>query len=167
MLNRTNRTLSANLNRLNLGTRSLVVATGEINGKSTLRVRHAHGMPMRDGMLWSFDPSIQPTSRIAIPTIPGLSSDVPGRPSVVMVTVVRPVVSSDVTLPAFPDWSAFADCRRDAAQAQTQVRSSQERIEAGRKPLKGERPSREKATGSDRYRSDQNAAAAKNAAAGG
>jgi len=166
MLNRTNRTLSANLNGLNLGTRSLVVATGEINGKVTLRLRHAHGTPMRDGMRWSFDPSIQPTSRIAIPTIPGLSSDVPGRPSV-WVSVVRPVVGSDDTLPAYPGRSAFADCLRDAAQGQPQVRSSQERIEAGRKPLQGERLSREKAMGSDRNRAAVDAAAAKNAAAGG
>ncbi len=165
MLNRTNRTLSANRNRLNLGTRSLVVATGEINGKVTLRLRHAHGTPMRDGMRWSFDPSIQPTSRIAIPTIPGLSSVVPARP--VVVSVVRPVDGSDDTLPAYPGRSAFADCLRDAAQGQPQVRSSQERIEAGRKPLKGERSSREKATGSDRNRAALDAAAATTAAAGG
>ena len=45
MLNRTNRTLSANLNRLNLGTRSLVLTTGEINSKSEPALRHAHGTP--------------------------------------------------------------------------------------------------------------------------
>ena len=50
MLNRTNRTLSANLNRLNLGTRSLVLVTSLNNGNATLRVRHAHEDAMRDGM---------------------------------------------------------------------------------------------------------------------
>jgi len=44
MLNRTNRTLTANLNRLNLGTRSLaLVANHGFNGMVTLRLRQAHG----------------------------------------------------------------------------------------------------------------------------
>src|SRR5215217_8009287 len=51
MLNRTNRTLSANLNRLNLGTRSLAapanVNTGDLQ---TLRIGHARHVVMRDGM---------------------------------------------------------------------------------------------------------------------
>jgi hypothetical protein len=70
MLNRTNRTLSANLNRLNLGTRSLVLVTSGINGNSTLRLRHAHGFAMRDGMFLEFDPSIRISSRRAIPVVP-------------------------------------------------------------------------------------------------
>lgn len=41
MLNRTNRTLSATLNRLNLGTRSLALVAGVNNG-ITLRIRHGH-----------------------------------------------------------------------------------------------------------------------------
>jgi len=51
MLNRTNRTLSANLNRLNLGTRSLA-ATANVNrgDLQTQRTRHAHRVVMRDGM---------------------------------------------------------------------------------------------------------------------
>src|SRR4051812_11124339 len=51
MLNRTNRTLSANLNRLNLGTRSLA-ATANVNkgDLQTLRIRHDHRVVMRDGM---------------------------------------------------------------------------------------------------------------------
>jgi len=40
MLNRTNRTLSANLNRLNLGTRSLAVNASGNNGSLALRTAH-------------------------------------------------------------------------------------------------------------------------------
>src|SRR5215208_6003695 len=59
MLNRTNRTLSANLNRLNLGTRSLA-ATANVNtgDLQTLRIRHAHRVVMRDGMHGFAPPSI-------------------------------------------------------------------------------------------------------------
>jgi hypothetical protein len=165
MLNRTNRTLSANLNRLNLGTRSLVLATGEVNGKSALRVRHAHGIPMRDGMLWSFDPSISPISRIAIPSIPGLSSVVPVRP--VVDSVVRPVDGSDATLTAYTARPEFPTCREFAAQGQPQARSPQERVEASRTPLKGKRPTPGNATGGARDRAAQDAAAATTASAGG
>ena len=41
MLNRTNRTLSANTNRLNLGTRNLALLAGDNHGSSTLRTAHA------------------------------------------------------------------------------------------------------------------------------
>lgn len=93
MLYRTNRTLSANLNGLNLGTRSLAILAGEANGKSTLRIPHAHGpKPMRDGMFWSFDPPIRPSSRIAILTIPGSSLVVPGTAEVPVVRQQQPVV---------------------------------------------------------------------------
>jgi hypothetical protein len=86
MLNRTNRTLSANLNRLYLGTRSLVLNAGETNGKTTLRARHAHAYAdfARVGMDWSHDPSairIRPMERISV--IPCSSPagpwSVPGR----------------------------------------------------------------------------------------
>jgi hypothetical protein len=46
MLNRTNLTLSTLSNRLNLGTRSLVLNTGVNNG-TALRIRHAHHDVMR------------------------------------------------------------------------------------------------------------------------
>ena len=41
MLNRTNLTLSALSNRLNLGTRSLALNASVNNGGQTLRIRHA------------------------------------------------------------------------------------------------------------------------------
>lgn len=49
MLNRTNRTLSANFNRLNLGTRSLALVASGINGTVTLRGRLSRGDSPRDG----------------------------------------------------------------------------------------------------------------------
>ena len=125
-MNRTNRTLSANLNRLNLGTRSFVLATGEFNGSSTLRFRHAHGATaMRAGMRWSSDPFIRPASRIAIPSVPGSSMDVPGRPTVAVV-VVRPPVGYRDALPALTARLALAACLAGAGQGQPQAFSEQE-----------------------------------------
>ncbi len=49
MLNRNNLTLSALSNRLNLGTRSLVLNASVDNGKA-LRIRHAHQDVMRETM---------------------------------------------------------------------------------------------------------------------
>jgi len=83
MLNRTNRTLSASQNRLNLGTRSLAFA-GQANfniGASTLHVRHDYPVVMRAGT--SGDPIDPPAIAIAItggttgittPRIPGSTS---------------------------------------------------------------------------------------------
>ncbi|MBV8556743.1 MAG: hypothetical protein JO116_14365 [Planctomycetaceae bacterium] len=50
MLNRTNRTLSASLNRLNLGTRPLASFASLFNGELTLHTRHAYPAVSRDGM---------------------------------------------------------------------------------------------------------------------
>lgn len=59
MLNRNTRTLSANTHRLNLGTRSFVVATSGNNGESTLRALSAQqGDFPRDGMPGDHHPSI-------------------------------------------------------------------------------------------------------------
>lgn len=52
MLNRTNLTLSALSNRLNLGTRSLVLGTGVNHGGQTPRLRQFHHDVMRDRMVW-------------------------------------------------------------------------------------------------------------------
>jgi hypothetical protein len=50
MLNRTNRTLSANTNRLNLGTRSLAALAGFNTDCQTLRLRHDHPSKRSDSM---------------------------------------------------------------------------------------------------------------------
>jgi hypothetical protein len=57
MLNRTNLTLSALTNRLNLGTRALVLNASVNNGKPTLRIRHFHHDVMRQRMVWYVEPS--------------------------------------------------------------------------------------------------------------
>ncbi len=63
MLNRTYRTLSANTNRLNLGTRSLATLAGGNTGAMTLRFRsyssvsHAY-MSKRNEVMRKFDPFI-------------------------------------------------------------------------------------------------------------
>jgi hypothetical protein len=128
MLNRTNRTLSANLNRLNLGTRSLVLKTGVNNGDSTLRVRHAHAYAMRDGMFRSFDPAISDPSWVAIPSFP-CSSPVspwpgPDRPSSVASRwVVVPVVTSVDVVEAVNQIDDLDQSQADQDQDQTQART--------------------------------------------
>jgi hypothetical protein len=85
MLNRTNRTLSASQNRLNLGTRSLAfVAQANFNiGTSTLHVRHDYPVVMRAGTVG--DPIDargiaiaiaipRRTKAIKLPTLPGSTS---------------------------------------------------------------------------------------------
>jgi hypothetical protein len=169
MLNRTNRTLSANLNRLNLGTRSLVLDTNECNGKQTLRARHAHahGFAMRAGMFMSSDPSMQTLSiRIGIPAIPGSS---PVRPRPVPGLVVRPTVAVPATAPYSHDCRPFdsdqSGCWR-ANQSQPQAQTQQERAKHGCKPLQGLKLGRGKAKGCDAADATRAAAAPIAAAAG-
>jgi hypothetical protein len=89
MLNRTNRTLSASFNRLNLGTRSLDLIASAFNGEQTLRTRHAHAVVLRDGMVG--DPgvpmpigmrrppiSVIPCSPVVVPQ-PSVSCVIPAR----------------------------------------------------------------------------------------
>ena len=67
MLNRHHLTLSALSNRLNLGTRSLVLTTGVNNGGATLRIRASHTVSMRAfKAMWSA-PSIPMEACAAAP----------------------------------------------------------------------------------------------------
>jgi hypothetical protein len=122
MLNRTNRTLSANLNRLYLETRSLVANASETNGKLTLRARFAHADFPRVGMSWIHDPSsIQSRRRARISDIPNSSLigpwSVPGR-EVEPVAVVPPVMPR----PAFDPICAFGTTGQGGTtQAQNQT----------------------------------------------
>jgi hypothetical protein len=75
MLSRINLTLSALTNRLNLGTRTLVLNASGNNGKTTLRIRHLHHDVMRQRMVWCVVPSFQSQS-YDIPPMPG--SIIPG-----------------------------------------------------------------------------------------
>ncbi len=98
MLNRTNRTLSAHLNRLNLGTRSLALKSGVNIDGQTLRSRHAHHVVMRDGMR---EHALDPVS--AAITGASASTRIPGLPLVpswlIASPVVRPRVGLDVPVP--------------------------------------------------------------------
>ncbi len=76
MLNRTNLTLSALSNRLNLGTRSLALNASVNHGDQTLRIRHLHHDVMRDTMVWYVVSPFAP-GKYDIPPIPG--STIPGQ----------------------------------------------------------------------------------------
>ena len=69
MLSRINLTLSALTNRLNLGTRTLVLNASGNNGKTTLRIRHLHHDVMRQRMVWCVVPSFT-SERYDIPPMP-------------------------------------------------------------------------------------------------
>ena len=98
MLNRTNRTLSAHLNRLNLGTRSLALKSGVNIDGQTLRSRHAHCVVMRDGMR---EQALEPVSGTITGT--GASTRIPGLPIVpswlIASPVVRPRFGLDLPVP--------------------------------------------------------------------
>ena len=59
MLSRINLTLSALTNRLNLGTRALVLNASVNNGKTALRIRHPHHDVMRQSVVWCVVPSFE------------------------------------------------------------------------------------------------------------
>jgi len=75
MLSRINLTLSALTNRLNLGTRTLVLNASGNNGKTTLRICHLHHDVMRQRMVWCVVPSFT-SERYDIPPMP--DSIIPG-----------------------------------------------------------------------------------------
>jgi len=162
MLYRTNRTLSANLNRLNLGTRSLA-ATANVNtgDLQTLRIRHAHHVVMRDGMHGFSPPSIS-IRRGEIPVLPG-SLPVPSR------LVSSRVVGRGVDLAAEtfsgtdrPCWSP-----RSQDQARGCVLQRQERPKCDGKPCWGKRSQPAYGLGYCPARAALASAAASYAAAGG
>ena len=156
MLNRTNRTLSAKTNRLNLGTRSLVLVASGIDGKSTLRTRPAHGFAMRGRMFGSPDPSIQP-SAIGNSSDPGSS---PAHPWPVAGPVERPPVVEPVT-PSVPRARpSFVACLPDTDGGQSRTRPHQGRVERHRNTLQGQRLRYGKARGAYRVRADRAATAA-------
>ena len=97
-MNRTNRTLSAHLNRLNLGTRSLALKSGVNIDGQTLRSRHAHCVVMRDGMR---EHAPDPVSETITGSV--VSTRIPGLPIVpswlIASPVVRAMVGFDVPMP--------------------------------------------------------------------
>jgi hypothetical protein len=148
MLNRTNRTLSANGLGLNLGTRSLVLSKNDNAGDTTLRAHLSHVGAMRAGVPASYEPAIHP-SPIAITGIPG-SFSVVGWPTVVP-PVRRPAFTTD-------------------SQCDSRPRVQQELAEPKRKPMKGMRLGKMLASAGARLRARGARAAAAGAyasAAGG
>jgi hypothetical protein len=125
MLNRTNRTLSANLLGLNLGTRSLVLIGNGNDGSSIQHARHAHDCAMRAGMPRSSDPSIRPYSRIAITGIPGSSK-----------VVSWPAEVPSVRRPAFAPFSFATSFSRDVDQRQSRPQSQSDCVKSKRKSKK-------------------------------
>jgi hypothetical protein len=105
MLNRTNRTESANSNRLNLGTRSLALKTGANMGLICQRIRHAHParmVPVHSGLAASG--RYRATSDMATPAMPDSSLVSPRlftscgiRPRVAVRAEAVPVERSVVT----------------------------------------------------------------------
>ena len=151
MLNRTNRTLSANLNRLNLGTRSLVLAENVNTGNSTLRIHPDHDFAMRARMFASSDPAIRPPStRIRIPVILGSTSVVTWP---VVGLVVRPTASERVTSWAYP-------CAEDAQAVQTITQSQADSVKPKHKSSKDLRFGKVRTFGVARDRARRHSAAA-------
>jgi len=106
-LNRTNRTLTANLNRLNLGTRSLAARAGVNTVANTLRLQHTHPVKRskskRIGIMRGMDPAmfmaypfpLIPSSPPAS-SWPAVAAEERARAEVaVAVPTVRPVVVDD------------------------------------------------------------------------
>jgi len=133
-LNRTNRTLSANLNRLNLGTRSLA-ATANVNtgDLQTLRICHARHVVMRDGMhgLSSFPIAIR---RDEISVIPG-SLPVPSW--LIESRVVRRGAELAAETSSSTDRQGWSTRIQDHDPRSALPR--QERSKRDRKPVKGKR----------------------------
>jgi hypothetical protein len=141
MLNRTTRTLSAHLNRLNLlGTRSLAPVANVNKGAQTLHARHASTVVMRAGTVGRSRYPI-PIGTIGIPSIPGsasvsswLGASCEVHPRVdfdtqFVVDGVRPVVRT--TLACLPDEEPGVTPRR--------LRAGQGQGQADRQPLAGQR----------------------------
>ena len=137
MLNRTNRTLSANLNRLNLGTRSLALVAGFNKGAQALHTRHAYPVVMRAGMVGDpADPRL--IGSVGIPSIPG-------SPSVSSWLIASSAIHPRVDL---ADASSLSDgrdrsfdhpCFRFEGPVSEPTRLREERGKPGRKPLGGKR----------------------------
>lgn len=109
-----NRTLSANTNRRNLGTRSLAFVAGLNTGFQTLRVRHAHPSKRMD--------SLRLGSSIGKPDPIGISDDVPSSPFGSAWPVTRPASWTRVGQ-VVPAWEvSFTVAEREPYQRAEQRR---------------------------------------------
>lgn len=140
MLNRTNRTLSAHLNRLNLGlgTRSFALVAFANNGTQTLHTRHAHCVVMRDGMRGD------PADRImySIPEISSIPCSTPesSRPSSAGLERSRSErVVTVAPLPAVRPVVSVRPCWRGESRLSSSLSFGTKRPKSQRKPLSGKR----------------------------
>jgi hypothetical protein len=167
-LNRTNRTLSAHLNRLNLGTRSLASLAGLNDGAQTLHNRHAYPVVMRVGVVGVPVHPIQiQIGRIGIPSIPS-------SPSVSSWLIESPAIQPRVDFAAFAfsraDWPARSfdrPCLRPEEPVSNPTRPRRERGKAVRKSLKDSRWSQGNGLAGRRKQATSGPVAAAVAAAGG
>jgi len=138
MLNRTNRTLSANLSRLNLGTRSLASLASVINGASTLHNRLDYPVAVRAGVVRvPVDPMIMGTH--GLPTFPGSPSV---SPWLIASCAIHPRVDSGSDRSSSADWQVNRVDQprlRGAEPGPCPTRRSPERGQADRKPFMGKR----------------------------
>jgi hypothetical protein len=166
MLNRTNRTLSAHLNRLNLGTRSLALQAGSNNGTKALDIRHAHPVVMRAGMV-GYPVSPKPIGSYGIPSIPG-------SPSVsswlTASRAIHPRVDFAADASSLADWRAWSfdrPCHRVEEPVSNPTRLREERGKTGREPVMGKRRQPGLELGGTRKQATLGPVAARVAAAGG
>jgi hypothetical protein len=138
MLNRTNRTLSAHLNRLNLGTRSLAPVARFNSSASTLHTRHVHPVVQRAGVVQV------PVYPIPIGIIGILS--IPGSPAVspwlIASCAIRPRIDSDADRCSPGQWPAnmFGPPRaRGAERGAEATRRLPMRGQPAGKPFMGKR----------------------------
>lgn len=168
MLNRTNRTLSANLNGLNLGTRSLAVTANINTGDlQTLRTRHTHRVVMRDGMHGYRPSSISISSSISRGAIPVIPGSLPVPSWLVVSRSVRPW--GELAAEMFTVSDSDRPCRQGESQAFSleRVSDQEKRSKRDRRPVTGQRSKAEKRFGFASARAALATGAAILAASGG
>jgi hypothetical protein len=138
MLNRTNRTLSAQLNRLNLGTRSLAPVARFNTSASTLHFRPVHPVVTRAGVVGVPEYPI-PKGIIGIPSIPGSPAV---SPWLIASCAVHPRVDSGADARPAGPWQPQAmglSCLRGEKRGAEATRRLPGRGQSGRKPFMGQR----------------------------
>jgi len=166
MLNRTNRTLSAHLNRLNLGTRSLATLAGLNDGAQTLHTRHAYPVVMRVGVVGvPVHPILIGRTEIpSIPSSPPVSSWLVESPAIHPEVSFAPFALSQAVWQArSSDWT----CLRPEKPGSNPTRLRQERGKADRKSSKDSRSPRGNGLVARRKQATSGPVAAQVAAAGG
>jgi len=139
MLNRTNRTLSAHLNRLNLGTRTLASQASFNNGDSSLHTRLVHPVAVRAGVVRVpvYSMIMGPDGLPAFPGSPSVS------PWLIASCAIHPRVDSGTDRSSSADWRVRLldqPSLRGVEPGPCPTRRSPERGQAAaRKPFMGKR----------------------------